>query len=43
MPDGQPRRVVDCTFAKQFLGFENRISLEDGIGDMVNWYIDNVT
>ena len=30
-PDGQPKRYLDVTRAKELLGFEANISLEDGI------------
>jgi GDP-L-fucose synthase len=30
-PDGQPRRFLDVTRAKDLMGFEARVSLEDGL------------
>ncbi|MEE2819121.1 MAG: NAD-dependent epimerase/dehydratase family protein [Planctomycetota bacterium] len=40
-PDGQPKRYLDVTRAKKHLGFEAKISLEDGIAETVEWYKKN--
>lgn len=40
-PDGQPKRYLDVTRCKEFLGFEATISLEDGIRETVEWYKQN--
>ncbi len=40
-PDGQPKRFLDVTRAKKLLGFEAKISLEDGIRETVAWYKSN--
>ena len=40
-PDGQPKRYLDVTRAKELLGFEATISLEDGIQETVDWYRHN--
>jgi GDP-L-fucose synthase len=40
-PDGQPRRRVDATKAKELLGFEARTSLEDGLRTTIDWYLEN--
>ena len=40
-PDGQPKRYLDVTRAKELLGFEAQISLEDGIRETVDWYRTN--
>ena len=40
-PDGQPKRYLDVTRAKELLGFEANISLEDGIKETVQWYRAN--
>lgn len=37
-PNGQPRRQLDTSRARESLGFEPRIPLEDGIGETVAWY-----
>ncbi|WP_145264505.1 GDP-L-fucose synthase family protein [Planctomycetes bacterium Pan216] len=39
-PDGQPRRCLDVTRAKERLGFEAEISLSEGLDRTINWYID---
>ena len=40
-PDGQPRRRVDTTKAKELFGFEARTSLEDGLRTTIDWYVQN--
>ena len=40
-PDGQPKRFLDVSRAKERLGFEAKISLEDGIAETVEWYKQN--
>ncbi len=40
-PDGQPKRFLDVSRAKKRLGFEAKISLEDGIAETVEWYKQN--
>jgi GDP-L-fucose synthase len=37
-PDGQPRRAVDATRAREILGWTPGISLEDGIAETVSWW-----
>jgi GDP-L-fucose synthase len=37
-PDGQPRRGVDGTRARDLFGFEARVSFEDGLRETVEWY-----
>lgn len=37
-PDGQPRRKLDVSKAKQFFGFESEVSFADGLAQTVNWY-----
>lgn len=39
-PDGQPRRVLDVSRAKEF-GFEAKTSLTDGLKKTVEWYCSN--
>ena len=39
MPDGQPRRCLDLTRAEKELGFQARVSLEDGLRQTIEWYI----
>ena len=40
-PDGQPRRCLDVSKAKEILDFEARTSLEIGIGKTITWYTNN--
>jgi GDP-L-fucose synthase len=37
-PDGQPRRCLDVTRAKQLLGFEATTSLSEGLDRTIAWY-----
>jgi GDP-L-fucose synthase len=37
-PDGQPRRCLDVTKAKQLLGFEAQVMLDEGLKRTVAWY-----
>jgi GDP-L-fucose synthase len=38
-PDGQPRRCLDTSKAKELLGFEARTELEQGLRQTVDWYL----
>jgi GDP-L-fucose synthase len=38
MPNGQPRRALDASRAKELFGFEARTALRDGIEKTVAWY-----
>ncbi len=40
-PDGQPRRAVDPTRARELFGFEATTSFEDGLRATVDWYRAN--
>ena len=37
-PDGQPRRRLDVTRAKQVLGWQARVSLKEGLRRTIEWY-----
>ena len=37
-PDGQPRRALDTSRARDWFGFEAKTSFEDGLRDAVAWY-----
>lgn len=39
-PDGTPRKLLDVSRLRS-LGWEPRISLEDGIADTYRWFVDN--
>lgn len=38
-PDGQPRRCLDVTRAKEWLGFEAKTSFQDGLKSTLEWYL----
>lgn len=38
-PDGQPRRAVDDTQAREQLGWKPQVGLEEGIRRTVDWYV----
>ena len=40
-PDGQPRRSVDGSKARQLLGWAPRVDIEDGLRRTVDWYLGN--
>ena len=37
-PDGQPRRCLDVSKAKELLGFEAKTSLRDGLTKTIEWF-----
>jgi GDP-L-fucose synthase len=37
-PNGQPRRALDTSLAKELFGFEAMIPLSEGLRDLVAWY-----
>jgi GDP-L-fucose synthase len=37
-PDGQPRRRLDVTRAKEYFGFEAKTSFDEGLAATVEWY-----
>jgi GDP-L-fucose synthase len=41
MPNGQPRRQLDASRARELFGFEARTSLRDGLEETVAWYRKN--
>ncbi len=41
-PDGQPRRMLDTTRARERFGFVARTSLEQGLRKTVEWYVAHV-
>jgi GDP-L-fucose synthase len=40
-PDGQPRRRVDASRARQLFGFEAKTDFADGLRRTVDWYLAN--
>ena len=40
-PDGQPRRRLDVSRAKDVLGFEALTGLEEGLAETIAWYADH--
>ncbi|MFA5252391.1 MAG: GDP-L-fucose synthase, partial [Phycisphaerae bacterium] len=40
-PDGQPRRCLDVTRAKEYFGFEAKTSFEEGLKKTIKWYREN--
>jgi GDP-L-fucose synthase len=38
-PDGQPRRALDTTKARERFGFVSRTTFEDGLRETLNWYL----
>jgi GDP-L-fucose synthase len=37
-PDGQPRRCLDTTRAREWFGFEAHMDFEDGLRHTIDWY-----
>ncbi len=40
-PNGQPRRALDTTRARERFGFDAKISLEDGLRETIDWFAAN--
>ncbi len=40
-PDGQPRRRLDVSRAREYFGFEAKTSFEKGLTETVKWYREN--
>ena len=40
-PSGDKKRLLDISRAKTLLGFEPKISIEEGIKEVMDWYIEN--
>ncbi|MFK7803253.1 MAG: GDP-L-fucose synthase family protein [Anaerolineae bacterium] len=40
-PNGQPRRKLDVSRAKELFGFESQTSFESGLKKVIDWYIKN--
>jgi GDP-L-fucose synthase len=37
-PDGQPTRCLDVSRARELMGFEAQVGLEDGLRETVEWF-----
>ena len=42
-PNGQPRRCLDTRRAREWLGFEADVTLEEGVAEVVGWYERQLT
>jgi GDP-L-fucose synthase len=40
-PDGQPRRRLNVSRAKEYFGFEAKTSFEKGLKETIKWYREN--
>ena len=40
-PSGDKKRLLDISRAKTLLGFEPKISIEEGIKEVMDWYLEN--
>ncbi|MHC4525808.1 MAG: NAD-dependent epimerase/dehydratase family protein, partial [Planctomycetota bacterium] len=40
-PDGQPRRCLDTTRAKEYFGFEATTNFDEGLKATIDWYRNN--
>lgn len=40
-PNGQPRRMLDVTRARERFGFEATVSFNEGLTRTIQWYADN--
>jgi len=38
-PNGQPRRALDITRAKEFFGFEAQVDFDEGLHKTIEWYL----
>jgi len=40
-PNGQPRRGLDTSRAKEYFGFEAQVKFEEGLKNTITWYMEN--
>lgn len=40
-PDGQPRRCLDISRARDYFGFEAQITFDEGLSQTIQWWQDN--
>jgi GDP-L-fucose synthase len=41
-PNGQPRRQLDVSRARQYFGFEAKFSFREGLREMIDWYRQSI-
>jgi GDP-L-fucose synthase len=41
-PDGQPRRRLDVSKAKQYFGFESKNPFDEGLKETISWYLEQI-
>ena len=41
-PDGQPRRRLDVSKAKQYFGFESKIPFNEGLEETIDWDMQQI-
>jgi GDP-L-fucose synthase len=41
-PDGQPRRCLDTSRARERFGFTAQIPFEKGLRETINWYLETL-
>lgn len=41
-PDGQPRRCLDTTKAREYFGFTSETPFEEGLKNTIDWYVKNL-
>ncbi len=40
-PNGQPRRLLDISKAKNEFGWKPQIKFEEGLKELIAWYLNN--
>ena len=40
-PNGQPRRALDVSRAREYFGFQANVPFEDGLRQTINWYLEH--
>jgi len=39
-PDGQPRRCLDVSLAKELFDFSAEITFDEGLKNVIDWYLE---
>jgi GDP-L-fucose synthase len=42
MPNGQPRRMLDASRARELFGFEAKTTLREGLAETISWYRESL-